>query len=155
MSNYLNVSFASNDDYPKKWLSDGTKRMTPIHFQSMKEDVVFINNAKGYLIYTVPVSILTFIFLRKIYWKMKRFRILILIRTFSSWSYLFVSLIGDNSIYISFRCFQQLHYGIYRVFSKNVLFLLSTVLALVTLFVLILIAVGVYTLSWEMALKTF
>jgi hypothetical protein len=40
LTDSLKINLASNDDYSKKWLQHG-KKVTPNHFQSMKEDIIF------------------------------------------------------------------------------------------------------------------
>jgi hypothetical protein len=109
LTDALHFSLSSTDDYSQKWIKD-TKEMTPQRFQWENEDLIFVNNCRGYFLYTFPSSILIFLILSKLYsllasYKLKLASILV---TFSSWAYLIISLIGDNLQYLSFRCCEQL-----------------------------------------------
>lgn len=72
------------------------------------EGMAFIDNCRGFLVYTLLSSVLIFAVLWKIYWLLKDKKIAAVLSAFSSWAYLAVSLICDNCQYLAFRGFEQL-----------------------------------------------
>jgi uncharacterized membrane protein len=72
------------------------------------ERMAFLDNCKGYLLYTVVSSSVLFVGLWKIYWKIKHYKISAVISSFGSLAYLVISLVCDNGQYLSFRGFEQL-----------------------------------------------
>lgn len=104
LTNLLPFSLSASDASAVKWIPD-TQLVTPKRLQMENEDIFFLNNCKGFLIYTAPTSIAMFLILWKIYWLGRNYRLAALIKSFSSWAYLVIALIGDNMQYLSFRCF--------------------------------------------------
>lgn len=66
----LGLDLSSTQSQPQRWLKD-TKGITPVRLAYRTEDLFFLNNCKGYLLYTVPFSTLIFIVLWKLYWRFR------------------------------------------------------------------------------------
>jgi hypothetical protein len=132
-----------------RWVSS---RGEAIHrFRAKNEHMPFLDNCKGFLIYTVPSSLLMFLLLWKLYWIINHYKISAIIRAFSSWFYLLISLVGDNSQYLSFRAFEQL-----RSFQPtNYLIIFSQFLAVTSLFIAVICSCSLLPVAHSIACRLF
>jgi hypothetical protein len=80
-------------------------RPAQVRFRVKGERMAFIDNCRGFMLYTVPFSLVVFYGLWRIYWRFESYKVVAIISPFSSWAYLAVSLICDNSQYLAFRAF--------------------------------------------------
>jgi hypothetical protein len=113
--------------------------------------MAFLDNCKGFLLYTVPFSVLLFVILWKLYWRFKDYKAAAVIITFSSWAYLAVSLLCDNGQYIAFRSFEQL-----RSFQPmSGLDILSQIFAVIVLFFAVICSVGLFLMAHLIACSLF
>lgn len=99
----------------------------------------------------MPFSLVIFTLLWLLYGKCKKYKIAVLIRTFSSWGYLVTSLIGDYAQYLSFRCFEQFH----NMVPEGGLEVCNTILMYTVLFVLVFSMTSLHWLALEWADNTF
>jgi hypothetical protein len=67
--------------------------------------MAYLDNCKGFIVYTAPSSTLLFLLLWKIYWLIKEYKMAAVLSTFSSLAYLAVSVVCDNNQYLAFRGF--------------------------------------------------
>jgi hypothetical protein len=145
------MSLSSTEPGTNKWLTDKL-RGTPLRFQYRTEDIFFINNCKGYLLYTLPFSAIMFLALWKIRWRYYENRNLaVILRSFSSWSFFVVNIISDNAQFLSFRGFSQLRFLVPNGFLGFV----SLTIALFMIVTVVLCAISLYMLSWKWALGSF
>lgn len=110
-----------------------------------------LNNCGGYLLYTVPSSVMIFLAVSWVHSKISQYKVAALLMSFSSWGYLAVSLLGDNLQYLSFHSFQQLR----AAPQPGLVALLSRVVALLVLFVTLVCALCLYYLSLRWANRSF
>lgn len=69
----LNFSLDSTTDYGQKWIPN-TREVTPPRYQLIFEDIFFLNNGRGFVLYSTPLSILTFTLVYAFYWKVPKWR---------------------------------------------------------------------------------
>lgn len=113
--------------------------------------MAFLDNCKGFLLYTLPFGLLTFLPIWKLYWLFKHRKVAALICNFSSLAYLAISLICDNGQYLAFRSFEQL-----RSFHPiNHMNLISQVLAIFALFSSVFCSFGLLLITHKLACKLF
>lgn len=146
------ISAGLLEEPEEKWLRD-RRGVTParLRFEN-KEDLFFLNNCKGFLMYTVPISTLVFFLLWLLHNKIRKYKLSSILSTFSSWSYLLASLIGDNSQYLSFRSFSQLRFCVPII---GPLSLLNLILTLVVLFATLFLTLSLYFLALWLSPSTF
>jgi hypothetical protein len=125
--------------------------VTPRRFAAKGDSVYFLNNAEDFLFVSVPLSITGFVLAWLIRKKVQCWRIPALFAPFTTFSYLFDSLLGNNIQYLSFRAFQQLRFIVPRSFVDG----LSVVLAIVVLFSVVFCACALYLLIWSLDHKYF
>lgn len=85
------------------------------------------------------------------YWKFNHIKIFGYLTSFSSWSFLGVSIIGDNIRFLSFHGFSQILFLAPQGVLQNV----SVILALTVIFIVVMACVCLYTLSWQWANNKF
>jgi hypothetical protein len=108
------------------------------------EDGMFLNNCRGFLVYTLPMSTGMFLVVWKLYWRLHKTKYFKLLpRTFSSWTYFLLSIFGDNIRYLSFRCSQQLRF-LFAITPTP--YLVSNVLSIVILFLTCFLSITLYLL---------
>jgi hypothetical protein len=113
--------------------------------------MAFLDNCKGFLLYTVPFSLILFVPLWKLYWRFKDYKAAAMLTPFSSWAYLAVSLICDNGQYLAFRSFEQL-----RSFQPmSGLGILSQLLAVIVLFLAVICSCGLFLMAHSIACNLF
>jgi hypothetical protein len=147
----LGLDLSSTQKEPERWLKD-TTGITPKRLAYRTEDLFFLNNCKGYLLYTVPFSTLMFVALWKLYWRFHQSKFASVIASFSSFAYLFVSLVGENAQFLAFKCFEQLRFV---VPLGGKLYYLNLVLTYTVLFACLICVISLYVLAWNMARQTF
>lgn len=126
-------------------------QVTPIRFSSKSETLYFLNNAQDFLFVSAPLTVISFScawFFRR---KVTCWNIPTILAPFTTFSYLFYSLLGDNIQYLSFRCFQQLRFLVPRATIEAV----SIVLAIIVLFGVIFCAFALYFLIWSLDRAAF
>lgn len=113
--------------------------------------MAFLDNCKGFLFYTVPSSLLLFLILWKIHSRFKSYKAAAVLTSFSSWAYLFVSMICDNGQYLAFRGFQSLR----SLQPSNQFAVLSEVLAFISLFFAAFCSFGLLAATHSFASRFF
>lgn len=146
ISEALDFDFSSSAEL--KWAATA---FVPKRFRLHNEVMSYIDNCRGYLLYTMPVSILTFLILNKIYHRFRAYRLSSVLISFSSWAYLLLSLIVDNAQYLSFRGFQQLR----ALALSNSIAIFSLTVSSLGLFTSLFCSIAVLPLSHMFALKIF
>jgi hypothetical protein len=117
---------------------------TPKRLKYRTEDLFFLNNCKGYLLYTTPFSVIMFAVLWKIHWKIKIGKIAGFLRSFSSWAFLGVSLLADNAQFLSFRGFSQLRFLV----PNGIIGCTSSAIGTFGVATVVLCSICLYALSW-------
>jgi hypothetical protein len=113
--------------------------------------MAFLDNCKGYLLYTMPTNTILFLILWKIYWRFKEHKLIAVLSHFGSFAYLALSLICDNGQYLAFRSFQQLR----SLEPTNSIAILSSVLAVIALFFATFCSFGLFMAAHRFACKLF
>lgn len=93
-----------------------------------------------------------FLILWAAYWESFKYKLAAIISSFSSWTNLFVVLVGDNAEFLAFRTFSQLRYV---VPVKGWLSFLNIGLTFVMQFIAIFGAFALYFVAWNMSRKIF
>lgn len=124
---------------------------TPPRFIEKGDTVYFLNNAQDFLFVTAPLAIIFFLLAWWFCKKMKCWKIRLLMAPFATFSYLLVSLFGDNIQYLSFRAFQQLRF----IVPKTPIETFSIILALSALFIIVVCGCALYIIIWALHRRTF
>lgn len=111
----------------------------------------FLNNAQDFLFVSVPLSVACFVLMVFISRKVRCWTIPSLLAPFTSFSYLFESLFGNNIQYLCFRAFQQVRF----IAPRSVMDGASIALAIVVLFCVIFCSCSLYLLIWSLDKKRF
>jgi hypothetical protein len=119
--------------------------LTPSNLRIFGENLFFLNNVQQYLIVTVVLSVIVFVFLKVIRAYLPS-GIAQLLRPFCTYSYLLANLLGDNIQYLSFRAFERL---IYAVPIGGTVGYCDLIVAVVILFFVVTMACSLYLLIWS------
>lgn len=131
------------DSYDKKitaWIDiSQNPAEVPMRFLRFNEDCIFLNNTQDYWFVTIPLTVLTFLLLQRLFNCFRRFKLSKIIRPFCTIVALIMTLVGDNIQYLSFRAFQQL---VYLQPQPGVSFALNLILTITALFIAVFCAVA-------------
>lgn len=137
---------------PTKWIVPADISVTPWRLRRYNNDVFFLNNAKGLLLYTAPFSAGLFALLWWVRRRCSRSSVVAsILRPFGSWGCLAAMLLCDNTNYLSFRCFEQFHSFVPQRSqdSGSALPYLNLIAMLLVLFAVVFCAVVLYILAEE------
>ena len=125
--------------------------VTPARFAAKSDTVYFLNNAQDFLFVNAPLTLIFFVLAWLSHKKITCWKLPVFLAPFATFSYLLVTLFGDNIQYLSFRAFQQIRFIVPHSFVETI----SIALAIIALFVIVVCGCALYLLIWTFDRKQF